>query len=113
MIQLTGTAHLSHFLAVGFRVQRCFGQQHRVLFGSDSEFVVERMMPHFLHVVPVGDDTVFDGVLDGQHAPLRLRFVSDVAVLLAHAHHDALYTGTRECYDRSRYSGSSEKRRAT
>ena len=43
-----------------------------------------------LHIVPVGDDAVFDGVLEREDAAFALRLVADVRVLLAHAHHDAL-----------------------
>ena len=46
-------------------------------------------MPIFLHVVPVSDDTVFDGVLEGQNASLALRLVPDVAVFLVHSDHDS------------------------
>ncbi len=35
------------------------------------------------HVVPVGDDTVLDGVLEGQDTTLRLSLVSNVQLLLA------------------------------
>jgi len=37
--------NLSHLLPIGLRVQRTFTQQHRVLFGCHTEFVVEGMMP--------------------------------------------------------------------
>jgi hypothetical protein len=33
-----------------------------VFAGSNSELVVETMMPYFLHVVPIVDNTVFDRV---------------------------------------------------
>lgn len=82
--------HLCHFLSVGFGVQRCFGQQHGVFFRGYSEFVVERVVPHFFHIVPVGNDTMFNWIFDGQHTSFRLRFIANVAVLLAHAHHDTL-----------------------
>ena len=38
--------YLSHLLPVRLRVQRTFTQQHRVLFGCHTEFVVEGMMPN-------------------------------------------------------------------
>ena len=37
-----------------------------VLLGGDTQLVVEGMMPDLLHVVPVGDDTVLDGVFQGE-----------------------------------------------
>jgi len=45
---------------------------------------------HLLHVVPVGDDAVLDGVLQSQDAALALSLVSHIAVLLTHTHHHTL-----------------------
>merc|ERR1712243_68985 len=53
-------------------------------------------MPDLLHVVPVGDDAVLDRVLEGEDASLGLSLVTDVRVLLSHADHDALMTGTSD-----------------
>ena len=38
-------------------------------------------MPDLLHIVPVGDDTVFDWVFEGQNFPLALGLVTDVVVI--------------------------------
>ena len=38
----------------------------RGLVGRDSQLVVEGVMPDLLHVVPVGDDSVLNGVLQGE-----------------------------------------------
>lgn len=46
--------------------------------------------PHLLHVIPVSDDAVLDGVLQSQDSPLALGLVSHVAVFLTHTHHDTL-----------------------
>jgi len=51
------------------------------------------MVPDFLHVIPVGDDTVFNGVLQREDTSLALGFITDVGVLLAHTDHDTLVTG--------------------
>ena len=51
---------------------------------------------YLLHVIPVGDDTVLDRVLQGKDTTLALGFVSDVGVLLAHADHDTLVAGTTD-----------------
>ncbi|KAJ0000756.1 hypothetical protein NQD34_005776, partial [Periophthalmus magnuspinnatus] len=48
---------------------------------------VEGVMPDLLHVIPVGHNTVFNGVLQGQDTPLALSFVTNVAVFLAHTNH--------------------------
>ena len=63
-----------------------------MFLGGYSEFIVEGVVPNLLHVVPIGDNAVFDGVLDGEDATLVLRFVANVAVHLAHADHDAYVT---------------------
>merc|ERR1719376_260384 len=47
-------------------------------------------MPDLLHVVPVGDDSVLNGVLQGEDTPLGLGLVTDIGVLLSHTDHDAL-----------------------
>ena len=57
---------------------------------SYTEFVVEGVMPDFLHIVPVCDDTVFNGVLEGEDTSLALGFVSYIAVLLTHTNHHTL-----------------------
>ena len=66
----------AHLFPVDFGIQGSFGQQHGVLFWRYTELVVERVMPDLLHVVPVGDDAVLDGILEGQDTTFRLRFVS-------------------------------------
>jgi len=87
---------LRHLLPVGFGVERGFRQQDGMLLGRNSQFVVEGMMPDLLHVVPVGDDAVLDRVLEGEDASFGLSLVTDVRVLLSHADHDALMTGTSD-----------------
>jgi hypothetical protein len=54
------------------------------------------VVPDLLHVVPVGDDTVLDRVLQGQDSSLRLGLVTDVRVLLTHADHDTLVSGSSD-----------------
>ncbi|KFV80590.1 hypothetical protein N308_00206, partial [Struthio camelus australis] len=82
--------YLCHLLSVGLGVQRSLCEQDRVLLGSHTELIVEGVMPNFLHVVPVSDNTVLNGVLQGEDSSLALGLITYVAVLLPHAHHDAL-----------------------
>ena len=56
---------LGHLLAIGFRVQWSLGQEYGVFLWGDSQLIVEGVMPDFLHVIPVGDDSVLNGVLQG------------------------------------------------
>lgn len=78
---------LGHLLTVSLGVERGLSEEDGVLLGSHTELVVEGVMPDLLHVVPVADDTVLDGVLEGQDTPLGLRLVTDVGVLLTHPDH--------------------------
>ncbi|KFP01492.1 hypothetical protein N300_05059, partial [Calypte anna] len=82
--------YLRHLLSVGLGVEGSLCQQHGVLLGSHPQLVVESVVPDFLHVIPVGDDAVLDGVLQGEDPSLALGLIPHVAVLLPHAHHHAL-----------------------
>ena len=65
-------------LAVGLRVPRGLGQQHGMLLGRHPELVVERVVPHFLHLGPRGHDAVLDRALELQDATLGVGLVADV-----------------------------------
>ncbi len=47
-------------------------------------------MVYLLHVIPVGDDAMLNGVFEGEDASLALGLVSYIAVFLAHTDHDTL-----------------------
>jgi hypothetical protein len=81
---------LGHLLSVGLGVQWGLSKEDGVLLWGDSELVVEGVVPDLLHIVPVGNDSVLDGVLEGEDTSLGLGFVSDVGVFLAHTDHDTL-----------------------
>ena len=49
---------------------------------SYAQFVLERVMPDLLHIIPVAHDAVLDRVLEGRDPSLNLRLVADVKVLL-------------------------------
>merc|ERR1719237_1030966 len=51
-------------------------------------------MPDLLHIIPVGDDSVFNGVFQGKDTSLGLSFISNIGILLSHTDHDTLVTGT-------------------
>ena len=80
---------LGHALTVGLGVEGSLSQQNGVFLRSNTEFVVEGVMPDLLHVIPVGHDAVLDGVLQGQDTSLGLGLVTDVSILLVHADHDS------------------------
>ena len=47
-----------------------------VLLWHDTEFVVEGVVPDFLHVIPVYDNTVVDWVLEGEYTTLQLGLIT-------------------------------------
>merc|ERR1719443_1210710 len=73
---------LGHLLTVGLGVEGSLSQEDGLLLGGNTELVVEGVVPDLLHVVPVGDDSVLDGVLEGEDSSLGLGLVSDIGVLL-------------------------------
>lgn len=81
---------LGHLLSVGLGVDGSLSQEDRVLLRSDTELVVEGVVPDLLHVVPVGDDTVLNRVPQGQDTTLGLRLITDIGVLLTHTNHDTV-----------------------
>merc|ERR1719190_293587 len=85
---------LGHLLPVGLGVEGGLSEKDWVLLRGNSELVVEGVMPDLLHVVPVGHDSVLNGVLQGEDTPLGLGLISNIGVLLSHANHHTLVTGT-------------------
>ena len=89
--EVEGLEHdLSHLFPVGFGVQWSFSEEGWALFGSNPELVVVGVVPDFLHIIPVGNDTVFNWVFEGEDTPLGLSFITDVRVFLTHTHHNTL-----------------------
>merc|ERR1719190_287302 len=87
---------LGHLLPVGLGVKGSLGQEDWVLLWGDTQLVVEGVVPDLLHVVPVGHDSVLNGVLQGEDTPLGLGLVTDIGVLLSHTDHDSLVAGTAD-----------------
>merc|ERR1711894_455877 len=81
---------LGHLFPVGLGVEGSLSQEDGLLLGGNTELVIEGVVPDLLHVIPVGDDTVLNGVLQGEDTPLGLGLVSNIGVLLSHTDHDTL-----------------------
>jgi len=62
--------NLGHLLTVSLGVQGSFREEDRMFLGCDAEFVVEGMMPDLLHVIPVSDNAVLDGIFQGEDSTL-------------------------------------------
>merc|ERR1712177_123989 len=84
---------LGHLLPVGLGVEGSFSQEDGLLLRGNTELVVHGVVPDLLHVVPVGDDSMLNGVLEGEDTPLALSPISYVGVLLSHTNHDSLVPG--------------------
>merc|ERR1711933_67710 len=71
--QVEGFKHdLSHLFSVSLGVQGSFSQQSGAFFRGNSQFVVVSVVPDLFHIIPVGNDTVFNGVFQGEDTSLRL-----------------------------------------
>merc|ERR1719436_283263 len=85
---------LGHLLPVGLGVEGSLSQQDGLLLGGNTQLVVEGVVPDLLHVVPVGDDSMLHGVLEGEDTSLGLGLVTNIGVLLSHTYHDTHMSGT-------------------
>ena len=81
---------LGHLLSVSLGVEGGFSQHGGMFLGGDTELVVEGVMPDLFHIIPVGDDSVLDGVLQGEDTSLALGLVSNIGILVSHTDHDTL-----------------------
>merc|ERR1711973_336780 len=84
---------LSHLFTVSLGVEGSLSEEDGLFLRGNTEFIVEGVMPDFLHIIPVGDDTVFNRVLQGEDTSLGLGFVTDIGILLTHTDHDTLVAG--------------------
>merc|ERR1712020_85251 len=84
---------LGHLLTVGLGVEGSLSQEDGLLLGGNTELVVEGVVPDLLHIVPVSDDSVLNGILQGEDTSLGLGLVTDIGILLSHTDHDSLVAG--------------------
>merc|ERR1712012_362816 len=81
---------LSHLFTVSLGVEGSLSEEDGLFLRGNTEFIVEGVMPDLLHIIPVGDDTMFNGVLQGEDTSLGLSFITNIGILLSHTDHDAL-----------------------
>merc|ERR1719317_1843016 len=56
---------LGHLLTVSLGVKRSLSEEDRLFLRGNTELIVEGVVPDLLHVIPVSDDSVLNGVLEG------------------------------------------------
>merc|ERR1712106_1271747 len=84
---------LGHLLTVSLRVEGSLSQGDGLFLRCDTELVVEGVVPDLLHIIPVGDDSVLNGVFEGKDTSLGLGFISNIGILLSHTDHHSLVAG--------------------
>merc|ERR1712054_459960 len=85
---------LGHLLTVGLWVQGSLSKKDGLFLRGNTELIVEGVVPNLLHIIPVGDDSMFNWVLEGEDTSLGLSFISNIGILLSHTNHHTLVTGT-------------------
>merc|ERR1712025_17857 len=85
---------LGHLLTVSLGVEGSLSKEDGLLLRCNTELIVEGVVPDLLHVIPVGDDSVLNGVLEGKDTSLGLGLISNIGILLSHTDHDTLVAGT-------------------
>merc|ERR1719346_569269 len=93
---------LCHLLSVGLGVEGSFCEQNGLFLRGNTELVEEGVVPDLLHVIPVGDDSVLYGVLEGEDTSLGLSFISNIGILLTHTdHHTLMSRATDDAWEDS------------
>merc|ERR1739844_8290 len=85
---------LGHLLTVSLGVEGSLSEEDGLFLRGNTEFIVEGVVPDLLHIVPVSDDSVFNGVLEGEDTSLGLGLISNIGILLSHTDHHTLVAGT-------------------
>merc|ERR1711915_700949 len=85
---------LGHLLTVSLGVKGSLSEEDGLFLRGNTEFIVEGVVPDLLHIIPVSDDSVFNGVLEGKDTSLGLGFISNIGILLSHTDHHTLVTAT-------------------
>merc|ERR1712061_662589 len=87
---------LGHLLTVSLGVEGSLSKEDGLFLRGNTELIVECVVPDLLHVIPVGDDSVLNGVLEGEDTSLGLSLISNIGILLSHTNHHTLVAGTSD-----------------
>merc|ERR1719495_528016 len=94
---IEGLKHdLGHLLTVSLWVKGSLSKENWLFLRGNTELIVEGVMPDLFHVIPVGDDSMFNRVLEGKDTSLGLSLISNIGILLSHTNHHTLVTGTAD-----------------
>merc|ERR1711892_314496 len=63
---------LGHLFTVSLGVEGSLSQKDGMFLRGNTELIVEGVVPDLLHIIPVGDDSVLNGVLEGKDTSLGL-----------------------------------------
>merc|ERR1719348_2091471 len=61
---------LGHLLTVSLGVEGSLSQKDGLFLRGNTEFIVEGVVPDLLHIIPVGDDSMFNWVFEGKDTSL-------------------------------------------
>merc|ERR1719153_1724835 len=86
--------NLSHLLTVSLWVEGSLSQKDGLFLRGNTELIVEGVVPDLFHVIPVSDNSVFNGVLEGEDTSLGLSLASNIGILLSHTNHHTLVART-------------------
>merc|ERR1719500_2482138 len=92
---VAGLEHdLGHLLTVSLGVEGSLSKEDGLFLRGNTELIVEGVVPDLLHIIPVGDDSVLNGVFEGEDTSLGLSLISNIGILLSHTDHHTLVAGT-------------------
>merc|ERR1719153_193623 len=87
---------LSHLLTVSLWVKWSLSEEDRLFLRSNTELIVEGVVPDLLHIIPVGDDSMLNWVLESENTSLGLSLISNIGILLSHTDHHTLVARTAD-----------------
>merc|ERR1712243_173789 len=85
---------LGHLFTVSLGVEGSLSEENRLLLRGNTELIIEGVVPDLLHIIPVGDDSVLNRVLEGEDTSLGLGLISNIGILLSHTNHHTLVART-------------------
>merc|ERR1711949_28267 len=85
--------NLGHLLTVSLGVEGSLSKEDGLFLRGNTELIVEGVVPDLLHIIPVGDDSVLNGVLEGKDTSLGLGLIANIGIFLSHTDHHTRVAG--------------------